>query len=339
MDKIVLNDKIIEGLDVENPLDITTIMIEDTVEEIADNAFENLYNLHSIFISDNSNLKRIGKSACKNCFNLVNLKLDVCSELEVIEDEAFNHCTSLPIVRLPNSVKRIGKKAFSESGISNCRLSSSLEEIDEEAFADSTSLRFIIIPSGVKVSNDAFSGTDTEVIQIEKDKIIDMNSIIPNNVADSIENKENVITINQEGKILSVPVRDDSFYIASHEFGVEYIAAKYLNTFIEDKPMNWKLSNSLATIFMVDSYQDIFDILGFPNDLSANQIRVIKDILETHKENQLFGVLEIIDGHVRRSCDDEERTAKEFLENFDSIITNGCNIKYLEKIKSESKGK
>ena len=51
MDKIVLNDKIIEGLDVENPLDITTITIEDTVEEIADNAFENLYNLHSIFIS------------------------------------------------------------------------------------------------------------------------------------------------------------------------------------------------------------------------------------------------------------------------------------------------
>lgn len=337
MNKIRLNGKIIKGVDVQNPLDVTAIIIEEDVEEIADNAFENLYNLRSVFISDKSKLRRIGKCACKNCFNLVNLNLDACNRLEIIEDEAFSNCSSLSIVRLSNSCKRIGKKAFSESGLVNCRLSSLLEEIDEEAFSNCKTLSFIIIPSQTKVSDDAFSKTDTEIIKIENNKIIEMNSILSNNEPNSIKNKENVITVNQEGKILSVPIRDTTFYIASHEFGIEYIAAKYLNSFIDDKPMNWALSKSLATVFMVDSYKDIFDIIGFPNNLSTNQIKVIKEILGIHKENQFLGVLKLIDGHIKRSCDENELTVGEFLDDFDNLVSSNCCIDYLANIKSNSK--
>lgn len=337
MDKIRLNDKIIKSIDVENPDSITTIFIEEDVEEISDGAFENLYNLHSIFISKNSNLRRIGKSACKNCFDLTNINLDSCEKLEEIDDEAFYHCSNIPFVRLTNSVKRIGKHAFSKTGILNCRLSPSLEEIDEGAFSNCKSLCFIIIPSNTKVSDDAFIGTDTIVININDDINIDINSIESNEEPDSIQNRENTILINQEGKIITVPIRDKSLYFASHEFGIEYLAANYFNTFIERKHMEWILSNSLATIFMVDAYSEIFDILGFPNDLSKDQVRVIKEILGTHKENKLYGILEIIDGHVRRSCDEEERTAGEFLEDFENIINNNCHNNYFDNIKPERK--
>ena len=336
MDEIRLNDKIIKSIDIENPLGITTIYIGDNVEEISDGAFENFYNLHSIFISENSNLRRIGKSACKNCYDLTNLNLDSCEKLEEIDDEAFSNCSNIPFVRLTNSVRRIGKRAFSKTEIHNFRLSPSLEEIDEEAFSNCKSLSFIIIPSKTKVYDNAFDGTNTEVVQVSDDN--KGNNISISDDVSMIENKENVIVIDQTGKMVFVPVRDKPFFISSHEFGMEYLAAKYMDTFIEADAINWVLSNDLAIMFMVDSYSDVFDILGFPNDLSSDQIKVMKEILETHKENIVFGVLEKIDGKVKRSCDDEERTAKDFLENFDSIITNGCNIKYLEKIKSESKG-
>ena len=338
MDEIILNERVITSIDVANPLDIITIRIGEDVEEISDEAFEGLYNLHNIYISENNKLRRIGKRVCKNCVSLKNINLEDCDKLEEIDDEAFSNCTNIPIIRLSNSVKRIGKKAFKKSGIINIRLSSELKEIDDEAFSDCRSLTFIIIPSETKVSDEAFSSTDTEIIQINSATNTDM-GIESNNESDSIINKENVIMINHEGKILSVPIREMPLYIFSHEFGIEYIAAKYMDTFIEADAINWALSNDLAIMFMVDSYSDVFDILGFPNDLSSDQIKVMKEILETHKENIVFGVLEKIDGKVKRSCDDEERTAKDFLENFDSIITNGCNIKYLEKIKSESKGK
>lgn len=335
MDEIRLNDKIIKSIDIDNPLGITTIYIGDDVEEISDGAFENFYNLHSIFISENSNLRRIGKSACKNCYDLTNLNLDSCEKLEEIDDEAFSNCSSIPFVRLTNSVRRIGKRAFSKTEIHNCRLSPSLEEIDEEAFSNCKSLSFIIIPSKTKVYDNAFDGTNTEVVQVSDDN--KGNNISISDDVSMIENKENVIVIDQTGKMVFVPVRDKPFFISSHEFGMEYLAAKNFNTFIEDNAMNCILSNSLATIFMVDSYSDIFDILGFPNDLSNNQVRVIKEILETHKENKLYGIIEILNGHIKRSCDDDIIPAGEFLENFETIISNNCYINYIENIKNSHK--
>ena len=337
MKEIILNEKVITSIDVTNPLDVITIRIGEDVEEISDEAFEGLYNLHNIYISENNKLRRIGKRVCKNCVSLKNINLEDCDKLEEIDDEAFSNCTNISIIRLPNSVKRIGKKAFEKSGIINIRLSSELKEIDDEAFSDCRSLTFIIIPSETKVSDEAFSSTDTEIIQINSDTNTDM-GIESNNEPDSIENKENVIIINQEGKILSVPIREKPLYIFSHEFGIEYLAGKYLNTFIEDKAMNWALSNSLATIYMVDTYSEIFDILGFPNDLSIKQVETIKAILGTHKDNIVYGVLEIIDGHVKRSCDDTELTAGTYINNFENIVTNNCRINYLNNLNTTPKG-
>jgi len=80
--------------------------------------------------------------------------------VEVIGDEAFS-CNSLKSVRIPNSVKTIGKRAFSPASfytfIQSLTLGESVEVIGDEAFSrhDLTSLR---IPSSVKtIGKDAFS--------------------------------------------------------------------------------------------------------------------------------------------------------------------------------------
>ena len=46
----------------------------------------------------------------------------------------------------------------------------------------------------------------------------------------------------------------------------------------------------------------------------------------------------MIDGHVKRSCDDKELTAGTYIDNFENIVTNGCRINYLNNLNTTPKG-
>ena len=77
-----------------------------------------------------------------------------------ISDKAFDGCSSLTSVMIPNSVTTIGKEAFYGcSSMTNAVIGNSVTSIDSIAFADCTSLTSIEIPNSVtSIGAQAFAG-------------------------------------------------------------------------------------------------------------------------------------------------------------------------------------
>ena len=76
-----------------------------------------------------------------------------------IGDRAFDRCTSLTSVTIPDSVTTIGKDAFFQcTGLTSVILPDSVTSIEESAFSECTSLTSVTIPAGVtNIGNWTFS--------------------------------------------------------------------------------------------------------------------------------------------------------------------------------------
>ena len=76
-----------------------------------------------------------------------------------IGDYAFNYCSDLTSVTIPNSVTTIGRQAFCSTGLTSITIPNSVTSIGEWAFSDCSSLTTIEIPNSVtSIGEDAFSG-------------------------------------------------------------------------------------------------------------------------------------------------------------------------------------
>jgi hypothetical protein len=144
------------------PQHVVNAIIDESVEEIDDEAFANNPNLRSVVCHDRvlkvgewvfydcSSLQRVKMSGVKiiedgafySCKNLKDAEFG--DKLETVGDLAFNNCTSLQRVKLPK-VKTIGASAFSGSGIQDAEFGKELETIGSGAFR-SSKLRRIAIP-------------------------------------------------------------------------------------------------------------------------------------------------------------------------------------------------
>jgi hypothetical protein len=143
------------------PQHVVNAIIDESVEEIDDDAFRYNRNLRSV-VCHNRVLK-VGKWAFGNCRSLERVKMPgvkiiedyafyECSSLthvefdtlETVGDTVFFRCTSLRWVKMPK-VKAIGKIAFMNSGVEDAELGEDLETIGNGAFW-SSKLRRIAIP-------------------------------------------------------------------------------------------------------------------------------------------------------------------------------------------------
>lgn len=96
---------------------------------------------------------------------------------EIAEDAFYTEWTKgikqtlrfLHTVTLPEGLKRIGKRSFGHSDISQINVPSTVAEIDDEAFAGCISLQDIILPKGVKhIGAKAFSDCGFRTIRVPK---------------------------------------------------------------------------------------------------------------------------------------------------------------------------
>jgi hypothetical protein len=143
------------------PQHVVNAIIDESVDEIDDEAFYKHPNLKSVVCHDGvlkvgewafdgcGSLQRIKMPAVKiiedaafsYCKNLTHVELD---KAERIGDFVFCECTSLKRVKLPK-IKSIGRGAFADSGVQDAELGEDLETLGSGAFRRSK-LRRIAIP-------------------------------------------------------------------------------------------------------------------------------------------------------------------------------------------------
>ncbi len=152
------------------PKDVTGIVVHPSVKVIKKKAFQYRYKLTTVILNDR--LKEIGEDAFGRCTSLRGIDVPPtvksirngafigCSTLSTvilhnglkeIGREAFSCCTSLRGIDIPPTVKWIKDRAFNEcSTLTTVILHDGLEEIGREAFSCCTSLRGIDVPPTVK---------------------------------------------------------------------------------------------------------------------------------------------------------------------------------------------
>ena len=90
---------------------LKTIKLPSTITSIGDEAFYNCQSLTNIEGLDKCNLKSIGSAAFSNCKALENLDFSQ-STFTNVPSKAFNGCSALAKITLPNTLTTIGGYAF-----------------------------------------------------------------------------------------------------------------------------------------------------------------------------------------------------------------------------------
>ena len=144
---------------------LTSITIPSSVAFILEDAFKGCIGLTSIKV-DEGNTKFDSRDNCNAIIETASNSLIVGCQTTTIPnsvtsiDYAFNGCTSLTSINIPNSVTTIGDYAFSGcSGLTSISIPNSVTTIGEDAFRRCTGLTSINIPNSVTTIGDyAFSG-------------------------------------------------------------------------------------------------------------------------------------------------------------------------------------
>lgn len=126
---------------------ITSVIIEDGVEEIGYGAFMSFTKLTSIRLP--STLKYLGVNSFQHCDALESVTIP--EGLTRIENSTFVHCDILKTVNLPNTITSIGESAFMNCPLlENINIPTTLESIETNAFNNCDAITSIELPGSVR---------------------------------------------------------------------------------------------------------------------------------------------------------------------------------------------
>lgn len=135
---------------------LQTILLPKSVTSIDDRAFSSCHSLNKVVIYENS-VKTIGMAAFEYCSSLADIVLP--EGVTTIARSAFWGCSSLSRIDLPEGVTTIGHSAFYGcEKLSSVKLPNSLTTIEGFAFYFCTSLRSVTIPNSVNTVDAPFYG-------------------------------------------------------------------------------------------------------------------------------------------------------------------------------------
>lgn len=127
------------------------------VTSVADSAFAGSNNVTSVTIG--KNIRSIGVRAFSNCSFLNEIVFAEDGALESVAQSAFQSCTALASVAIPDTVTSLGPSAFAYCrGLEEVSLPDSLSNIGAGAFLGCVALKEITVPKSVRsIGTRAFS--------------------------------------------------------------------------------------------------------------------------------------------------------------------------------------
>ncbi len=136
---------------------LTEVVIPETVTNIGEGAFSDCENVEKVVWSDK--LTEIPKNTFKNCVSLKDINF---GNVQSIGTSAFDTCTSLTSVNIPDSVTKIGDHAFSGcSSLVIDKLPTNVTVYDDGVFNECKAFTLSEIPEGVThIWSGAFAGCE-----------------------------------------------------------------------------------------------------------------------------------------------------------------------------------
>lgn len=132
---------------------VKNISIPKTVTTIGKNAFSEANKLETITFAEGSQLTSIGEHAFDTCSALKSIALP--DGFKTIGEAAFADCKALKTVEAGNSLEEISTEAFKRSGLESINLPATLKTIGKDAFYECNSLKAINVSgTGAYTSED-----------------------------------------------------------------------------------------------------------------------------------------------------------------------------------------
>ena len=153
-----------------NPSEVTEIIIEEGITGINDRLTRMFKNAISVTLP--SSLESIGENNFSNFTKLETVTIPDNSKLKYIYTSAFEKCTSLKSINLPQGLESIYSRAFHTcSNLTNLKLPSTLTRIDELAFSNGPRFKNneLTVPKGVTTikSRSIYNINDLKTINVE----------------------------------------------------------------------------------------------------------------------------------------------------------------------------
>ena len=153
-----------------NSSEVTEIIIEEGITGINDRLTRMFKNAISVTLP--SSLESIGENNFSNFTKLETVTIPDNSKLKYIYTRAFERCTSLKSINLPQGLESIYSRAFYTcSNLTNLKLPSTLTRIDELAFSNGPRFKNneLTVPKGVTTikSRSIYNINDLKTINVE----------------------------------------------------------------------------------------------------------------------------------------------------------------------------
>ena len=271
---------------------LTNVKLPNCLTSIEDFAFENCINLTKIEIP--YGVETIKDFAFNGCINLTNIEIP--DSVKTIGDFVFDDCKKLISLNIPKNVTQMGKWSFSGfSDLTSVRLPNCVTSIEFFAFQNCPNLSNLEIPDSLKsigkanfkgiknvniqgknISGDLLSSEVFDLIRnnpninlkqlnkiynIAKEKGLDKN-----NVKDFIslcynlgmlEDKSVTLSVNNNGKIIQVPICDMAFTFMQGLINRNEINLNELHIYLQDLKIQSFDKNIAKFVMNKNNWQDL----------------------------------------------------------------------------------